>query len=109
MADHQIFCLGSHDGKAIKIASAGSEIDPILQSDHEEADSHILVHCEHFSKASHGRKRVIILSPDKDVAVLSCHHFAALNLEEFIISLTGKTEKVYSYTFNSDKPWTQVV
>ena len=94
LADNQVLYLGSNDGKVIRITCTGSEIVPIFQSDHEEADSHIFVHCEHFSKCSHEAKRIIIFSPDTDVAVLCCHHFAALNIEELWFLSVGRQKRL---------------
>lgn len=60
------------------------EIDEIseLQSDHEEADTRILLHAKH---ASHDYDHVVIRSPDTDVFVLlvghKCSFDASLNFE----------------------------
>ncbi|KAL9983228.1 hypothetical protein ACROYT_G005368 [Oculina patagonica] len=50
---------------------------PDLQADHEEADTRILLHAKHASETC---GRVIIQSPDTDVAVLSVHFFSTLRL-----------------------------
>ena len=45
---------------------------PYIVSDHEEADSKMFMYAKYL--ADHGAKRIIITSPDTDVAVLYCHH-----------------------------------
>ena len=50
-----------------------------LRSDHEEADTLLLLHAQH---ASHDHKRIVIQSPDTDVAVLCATHFSSLNCHE---------------------------
>ena len=50
-----------------------------LKSDHEEADTRILLHAKH---ASHYHNRIVIQSPDTDVAVLCTTHYRKLQCRE---------------------------
>lgn len=56
-------------------------VDPLpeLRSNHEEADTRMILHANH---ASSSKKRIIIQSPDTDVAVLSVHTVKALQCDE---------------------------
>ena len=69
-----------------------------LYSDHEEADSRMFVHCEYitnqFSDISNSIKRIIIFSPDTDVAVLCWCHFGQLSIEELWLHTgTGRNRR----------------
>ena len=50
-----------------------------LKSDHEEVDKRLLLHDKH---ASYDHSRIILQSPDTDVAVLCIFHFSSLKCEE---------------------------
>ena len=50
-------------------------VEPNLHSDHEEADARLLLHAKH---AANTHPRIVIQSPDTDVAVLSIAHFEDL-------------------------------
>ena len=50
-----------------------------LFSDHEEADTRLLIHASHASRTS---SRIVIQLPDTDVAVLCTAHFEKLLCEE---------------------------
>ena len=78
----QVLYFAQQDGKTQKITHEGHDYVDALYSDHEEADSRIFVHCKHFTLSSSGDKRIIISSPDTDVAILCCFHFAALKVTE---------------------------
>ena len=52
---------------------------PLLRSDHEEADTRLLLHAKH---ASQTHRRIVIRSPDTDVAVLCIAHFEDLQCQE---------------------------
>ena len=55
------------------VVGRGMKMDPNIVSDHKEADSKMFVYAKYH--ADHSAKRIIIASPDTDVAVLCCHHF----------------------------------
>jgi hypothetical protein len=83
LTDTQALCIGNLDGKALWITTEGHNVCPDLECAHEEADIRIFVHCGHCSKSNTGRKkRAIIFCSDTDMAVLCCHHFASLSLDE---------------------------
>ena len=52
---------------------------PALNSDHEEADTRMLLHAQHASETS---QRVVILSPDTDVLILSVTHYDEIGCEQ---------------------------
>ena len=57
-----------------------------VHSDHEEVDSRMFVYCEYIanqlSDINNSSKRIIIFSPDTDVAVLCWYHFSQLSIQE---------------------------
>ena len=61
-----------------------------LFSDHEEADTRMILHAQH---ASLDNGRIIIHSPDTDVAVLCIAHYNTLNSTELWFK-TGLKENV---------------
>ncbi|KAK3738178.1 hypothetical protein QZH41_007178 [Actinostola sp. cb2023] len=61
-----------------------------LKSDHEEADTRMLLHACH---ASSTKPRIVIQSPDTDVAVLAIHFFCHIQCEELWFK-TGVKDKV---------------
>ena len=65
------------------------ELD-LLLSDHEEADTRQLLHAQH---ASHVYERIIIISPDTDVAILCAAHFDNLKCIELWFR-TGVKDKL---------------
>ena len=60
--------------------SRGTSTDiPGLQSNHEEADTRLLLHAKH---AADNASRIVIQSPDTDVLVICTSHFNSLSCEE---------------------------
>ena len=81
LKDDQTLILASQDGSAVKLTKTMNREDVIpLYSDHEEADSRMFVHCEYIanqlSDINNSTRRIIIFSPDTDVAVLCWYHFS---------------------------------
>ena len=61
--------------------------------DHEEADSKMFVFCKHLLEQYH-LKRIIICSPDTDVAVICCyHHITTLSTLDTLWFKTGTGNK----------------
>ena len=60
-----------------------------LCSNHEEADTHILLHVAY--QASLGAKRAVVASPDTDVLVLLVHHFRSIGIEEIFFKTRRKS------------------
>ena len=79
---HRQLCslLTLEDAFAVLVSSV-----PDLTSDHEEADSRILLHTKHASNG--GFSCVVISSSDTDVAVIGIHHANAINAS--LLWLTG--------------------
>lgn len=87
LKDGETIILASQDGSAVKVTNMLNGEDIILlNSDHEEADSRIFVYCEYFANQTSDTdsvlKRIIIFSPDTDIAVLCWYHFIDLQIQE---------------------------
>ena len=75
---------------AVKIVHGNSMSLPELHANHEEADTRILLHAKHASITC---GRLIIQSPDTDVAVLSVYFFSTLSGNELWFK-TGTRDKL---------------
>ena len=81
--------LGYEEGNAVEINSDGCSDIQDLTCDHEEADSRIFVHCL-FAVTRQECGRVVVRSPDTDVAMLCLY-----NCEELSWKLNfGFTQKL---------------
>ena len=71
---------GFRDGeKAVTVTKGeGREVEA-LRSNHEEADTRMILHANHAVRAD---RRLVIQSPDTDVLVLSVSHFRSLDCPE---------------------------
>lgn len=76
--------------RSVRIIKGHCEDLANLKSDHEEADTRLLLHAKH---ASYDHSRIILQSPDTDVAVLCIFHFSSLKCEELWFR-TGVKDKV---------------
>ncbi len=76
--------------KAVSVTQREISILTPLFSDHEEADTRILLHAQH---AAVTHKRIVVQSPDMDVAVLCTTHFERVNCKELWFH-TGVKDKV---------------
>ena len=65
--------------RTVSLTQGSVAIEPNLCSDHEEADTRLLLHAKH---AATTHRRIVIQSPDTDVAVLSIAHFEDLSCQE---------------------------
>lgn len=65
-----------------KLSSNGSSVVSSLKSNHEEADTRVIVHAAHASKA--GYKSIIMVSEDTDVMVLCLANNANINSKIFM-------------------------
>ena len=73
---------GFKDGtRTVTVRSGHCEDGRALTSDHEEADTRLLLHAKYAADA-HPGCRIVIQSPDTDVFALSVAHFADLNCRE---------------------------
>ncbi|KAK3740844.1 hypothetical protein QZH41_000596 [Actinostola sp. cb2023] len=75
---------------AVMISSQHLDHVPELRSDHEEADTRMILHAKH---ASSSKQRIVIQSPDTDVAVLATYSFQTIQCEELWFK-TGVKDKV---------------
>ena len=76
--------------RAVLITRGQHAVLEALSSDHEEADTRLLLHAKH---ASQDHLRIVIQSPDIDVAVLCTTHFDQLNCRELWFR-TGVKDKL---------------
>lgn len=85
-----ILAGGFQDGKETVMCSRGfSSSIPSLLSDQEEADTRLVLHAKH---ASITHQRIVIQSPDRDVAVLCVAHFQSVQCQELWFK-TGVKDK----------------
>jgi hypothetical protein len=81
---------GFKGGKECKLVTRGQVVQmPALESDHEEADTRLVLHAHH---ASSDHSQVIVQSPDTDVAVICMHTYTSMKCKELWL-LTGVKEK----------------
>lgn len=74
---------------------------PELCSNHEEADTRMLLHAQHAS--TNGFEKVFIKSLDTDVEVIACYHQEAITAEIIIISGTKTRSRTISITRMCEK------
>ena len=60
----------------VVLSNKATDLSDITPSDHEEADSRMILHLRHA--VMDGHKKVFLRTVDSDVVVLSVHHFATL-------------------------------
>ena len=70
---HQEIIVGKLDGISFHITSTTRIFLDNLYSDQEETDSHMFVCAAHIS-STRNVNRLIIRSPDTDVAAIACYH-----------------------------------
>ena len=81
---------GFHDGKeVIRVRQGSIEAVPSLESDHEEADTRLLLHAK---DASALYERIVVQSCDTDVAMLCVSHFKDLGCKELWFRTCVKDE-----------------
>lgn len=84
---------GFRDGsKTVSLTQGSAAVEPNLRSDHEEADTRLLLHAKH---AATTHPRIVIQSPDTDVAVLSIAHFEDLRCQELWFKTGVKDRQRY--------------
>ncbi len=72
-----------------------------LQSNHEEADTRLVLHSAEAVSA--GFERVLVISRDTDVMLLLVHFIAGKAAEVWMISGTAKSRKCYAIHSVSEK------
>ena len=71
---------GFRDGeKTVTVARGQCRDDQTLRSNHEEADTRMILHAKHAARAN---RRLVLQSPDTDVLVLSISLFRSLDCPE---------------------------
>ena len=84
------FRVGS---KTVSLAQGSTAAVPQLRSDHEEADTRLLLHAKH---AASTHPRIVIQSPDTDIAVLAVAHFRDLGCQELWLRTGTKDRERYT-------------
>ena len=81
LTDYQTMILCHLDGTSLKIQQQSTtQLD--WTCDNEEADSKMFVYVDYIAKTE-DLQRIIIHSPDTDVAIIACYHFcSSLNISE---------------------------
>ena len=74
-------------GQEQSLTQSSVDIEPNLCSGHEEADTRLLLHAKH---AATTHRRIVIQSPDTDVALLSIAHFKDLPYQELCFRASTK-------------------
>lgn len=78
-------------GKDVACVSRGNvRLLPHLESDHEEADTRIILHAQ---DCAYDHPRIVVQSPDTDVAILSIYAYESLMCEELWFR-TGTKDKL---------------
>lgn len=84
---------GFRNGKDCKLITRGHVAQlPSLESDHEEADTRLLLHAHH---ASSDHPQVIVQSPDTDVAVICVHMYSAMTCRKLWFRTGVKNKRRY--------------
>ena len=78
--------------KTVLLTQSSVAVEHNLRSDHEEADTRLLLHAKH---AANTHPRIVIQSPDTDVAVLSIAHFEDLSCQELWFKTGVKDRQRY--------------
>ena len=78
--------------KTVSLTQSSVAVEHNLRSDHEEADTRLLLHAKH---AANTHPRIVIQSPDTDVAVLSVAHFEELFCQELWFKTGVKDRQRY--------------
>ena len=78
---NQILILsGGQDDNVVGIKADSCLEIPELRSNHEEADTRMLLHAAY--SANHGQQCITVSSPDTDVFVLLIHHYVSIHVNE---------------------------
>ncbi|KXJ20012.1 hypothetical protein AC249_AIPGENE15286 [Exaiptasia diaphana] len=92
---------GFSDGKEAVRVTQGREVSIAeLQSDHEEADTRLLLHAKH---AAVSHPRIVIQSPDTDVVLIALSHFSEIQCQEMWIKTGTKEQQSCSSLFGIGK------
>ena len=93
LTNNQSLFIGQENEVAKRITRMAVTDVEELECDHEEADSRMFIHA-HYAAENENADRVIITSPDTDVAVLCLFHCSTLNINELWFHTgTGKKRR----------------
>ena len=95
---HKELCHSFHSVSNILVVEEVKE----LRSDHEEADTRLLLHAKHASKAY---STIIIKSPDTDVMLLSLSFAHEITNSIFFVTGTEKNARIVNVTRLSQSYW----
>ena len=99
LEEGQVLVIGGgfEDNEKVVPVKAEEAVDiAALHSDHEEADTRLLLHAKH---AASDYPRTVVQSPDTDVIVLCCSHFSSLGCEELWFQTGVRDKSRYICTF----------
>ena len=83
-----VYVSGGLQAKALEVSFEVIEFVKQLRSNHEEADTRMLLHGA--SQARSGVNRVVVASPDTDVFVLLVHHYKHMSIDQIFFKQEGK-------------------
>jgi len=86
--NERLFISGGAEEKCLLVTGASCRDVEDLQSNHEEADTRIILHASYAQKT--GSDCIVISSPDTDVLLLLLHHHKAIGANEVYMS-TGRS------------------
>ena len=92
---HSLYISGGQVDKVVKITKEDTLEVEALKSNHEEADTRIVVHAK--TAAQIGAEHIVVCSPDTDVLVLLVHHYTTIAAKEIFL-LTGRVGRRASLT-----------
>ena len=88
MTQHK-YVIGGLGEKALKVSSDVVHVMEQLRSNHEEADTRMVLHVAY--KARQGAKRIIVSRPDTDLFILLVYHFHQLDMSEVFLKTGTKS------------------
>ena len=74
-----------------RITADGTQLVQELQSNHQEADTRMLIHIRH---ASMSRDKIIVSSPDTDVFIIMLSKVTKMNRQLFMLTGTGSKRRI---------------
>jgi len=89
----ECYCLESVDGQTVTSSAVTS-----LFSDQEEADTRIVLHCQHASHTAAADKCIVFRSPDTDVLVILVSYSSTVTNRLLFETGTGNNQRVIDIT-----------
>ena len=85
----EVYVAGGIGDTALRVTSSCIEYVPQLRSNHEEADSRLMLHIAYAGRQN--TQQACVSSPDTDVLVLLVHFFSELNISQIFFKTGRKT------------------